>query len=148
MASGIHFRTRNLKCVCVCGTLGVTGGLFGLLNGGGCRGLYNNVSLHDGQMNTVVTMIHRMTLTLPHIVESLYRKEHHVGSSNFESALAANYAAKLSEVTHTFFGNPVELEPVDAMHLLGFDVNLGQRTITYRLRVCVCVCQLLCRTTT
>ena len=30
-----------------------------------------------------------------------------------------------------FFGNPVELEPVDDMHLLGFDVDLNQRTITY-----------------
>ena len=32
-----------------------------------------------------------------------------------------------------FFGNLVELdiEPVEDMHLLGFDVNLPQRTITY-----------------
>ena len=30
-----------------------------------------------------------------------------------------------------FYGNPVELEPVDNMHLLGFDVDLHQRTITY-----------------
>ena len=30
-----------------------------------------------------------------------------------------------------FYGNPVELEPVDDMHLLGFDVDLHQRTITY-----------------
>ena len=30
-----------------------------------------------------------------------------------------------------FYGNPVELEPVEDMHLLGFDVDLRQRTITY-----------------
>ena len=30
-----------------------------------------------------------------------------------------------------FFGNPVELEPVEDMHLLGFDVDLTQRTIAY-----------------
>ena len=30
------------------------------------------------------------------------------------------------------FGNPVKLEPVEDMHLLGFDVDLTQRAITYR----------------
>ena len=30
-----------------------------------------------------------------------------------------------------FYGNPVELEPVEDMHLLGFDVDLHQRTIAY-----------------
>ena len=30
-----------------------------------------------------------------------------------------------------FYGNPVELEPVEDMHLLGFDVDLRQRTISY-----------------
>ena len=30
-----------------------------------------------------------------------------------------------------FYGNPVELEPVEDMRLLGFDVGLHQRTISY-----------------
>ena len=30
-----------------------------------------------------------------------------------------------------FYGNPVQLEPVEDMHLLGFDVDLHQRTISY-----------------
>ena len=34
-------------------------------------------------------------------------------------------------IHHNFFGDPVELEPVDDFHLLGFNIDLQQRTITY-----------------
>ena len=34
-------------------------------------------------------------------------------------------------VHHNFFGDPVKLEPVDDFHLLGFNIDLQQRTITY-----------------
>ena len=34
-------------------------------------------------------------------------------------------------IHHNFFGDPVELEPVEDFHLLGFNIDLPQRTITY-----------------
>ena len=34
-------------------------------------------------------------------------------------------------IHHNFFGDPVELEPADDFHLLGFNIDLPQRTITY-----------------
>ena len=34
-------------------------------------------------------------------------------------------------IHHHFFGDPVELEPVEDFHLLGFNIDLPQRTITY-----------------
>ena len=34
-------------------------------------------------------------------------------------------------IHHNFFGDPVELEPVDDFHLLGFNIDLPQRTIAY-----------------
>ena len=34
-------------------------------------------------------------------------------------------------IHNDFFGDPVELEPVDDFHLLGFNIDLQQRTITY-----------------
>ena len=34
-------------------------------------------------------------------------------------------------IHHNFFGDPVELETVDGFHLLGFNIDLLQRTITY-----------------
>ena len=36
-----------------------------------------------------------------------------------------------SSTRHNFFGDPVELEPVDDFHLLGFNIDLQQRTVTY-----------------
>ena len=34
-------------------------------------------------------------------------------------------------IHHNFFGDPVELETVDDFHLLGFNIDLNQRTISY-----------------
>ena len=34
-------------------------------------------------------------------------------------------------IHHNFFGDPVELEPVEDFHLLGFNIDLPQRTIIY-----------------
>ena len=34
-------------------------------------------------------------------------------------------------IHHNFFGDPVELEPVEDFHLLGFNIDLPQRTITH-----------------
>ena len=36
-----------------------------------------------------------------------------------------------------FYGNPVELEPVDDMHLLGFDVDLATERLMENSRSCL-----------
>ena len=36
-----------------------------------------------------------------------------------------------TNISFNFFGDPVELEPVEDFHLLGFNIDLPQRTITY-----------------
>ena len=41
-----------------------------------------------------------------------------------------HHPAMQTLIHHNFFGDPVELEPVDDFHLLGFNIDLQQRTIT------------------
>ena len=42
-----------------------------------------------------------------------------------------HHPAAQTLINPDFFGNPVELEPVDDFHLLGFNIDLASRTITY-----------------
>ena len=47
------------------------------------------------------------------------------------SAHFLSHPAIQTLIHHNFFGDPVELEPVDDFHLLGFNIDLPQRIITY-----------------
>ena len=57
-----------------------------------------SLRLAANHLNSEVAMIHRTLLTMPYVTECLFRKEHHVGVGNFDTALAANYTTKLAEL--------------------------------------------------
>ena len=54
-----------------------------------------------GHLSALADMLHKMQLAQPFVAESLFRREHHLGSSVFECALAANWPTKVADVSAT-----------------------------------------------
>ena len=58
--------------------------------------------------SSIAAAMHRLLPTHPQVTESLFRREHHVGSSVFEAALVSNYAVTVAECGESYTTRPAQ----------------------------------------